>query len=43
MVSELDYGLENHCSSKITQQTSGKHDYEAEVLRKTTTNDDILK
>ena len=27
-VSELDYGLENHCSRERTQQTTGKHDCE---------------
>ena len=40
---ELDYGLENHCRREKTPQTTGKHDYEAEDLRKTTTIDDTLK
>ena len=32
MVREMDYGLEKHCSRERTQQTTGKHDYEAEDL-----------
>ena len=43
MVSEMDYELEKHCSRERTQQTNGKHDYETEVRRKTTTIDDKLK
>ena len=43
MVSEMDYGLEKHCSRERTQQTTGKHDYEAEDLRMTTTIQDKLK
>ena len=43
MVSEMDYGLEKHCSRERTQQTTGKHDYEAEDLRKTTMTDDNLR
>ena len=43
MVNELDYGLEKYCSRKRTQQTIDKHDYETEVLRKTTTIDGKLK
>ena len=39
MVSEMDYELEKHCSRERTQQTTGKHDYETEVRRKTTTID----
>ena len=35
MVSEMDYGLEKHCSRERTQQTTGKHDYEAEDLSMT--------
>ena len=31
-LSEMDYGLEKHCSRERTQQTTGKHDYEAEDL-----------
>ena len=34
MVNELEYGLENHCSIKRTQQTTDKHDNKTEVLRK---------
>ena len=43
MVKEMDYGLEKHCSRERTQQTTGKHDYEAEDLRKTTMTDDNLR
>ena len=43
MVREMDYGLEKHCSRERTQQTTGKHDYEAEDLRKTTMTDDNLR
>ena len=43
MVSEMDYGLEKHCSREKTQQTVGKHDYESGDLRKTTTIHDKLK
>ena len=43
MVREMDYGLEKHCSRERTQQTTGKHDYEAEDLRMTTTIQDKLK
>ena len=43
MVGEMDYGLEKHCSRERTQQTTGKHDYEAEDLRKTTMTDDNLR
>ena len=43
MVSEMDYGLEKHCSRERSQQTTGKHDYEAEDLRKTTMTDDNLR
>ena len=44
MVREMDYGLEKHCSRERTQQTTGKHDYEAGDLRKTTmTKDGKLK
>ena len=43
MVSEMDYELEKHCSRERTQQTTGKHDYEAEDLRKTTMTDDNLR
>ena len=43
LVSEMDYGLEKHCSRERTQQTTGKHDYEAEDLRKTTMTDDNLR
>ena len=43
MVSEMDYGLEKHCSRERTQQTTGKHDYEAEDFRKTTMTDDNLR
>ena len=43
MVSEMDYGLEKHCSRERTQQTTGKHDYGTEFLRKTTMTDDNLK
>ena len=42
-LSEQEYGLEKHCSRERTQQTTGKHDYETEVRRKTTTIDDKLK
>ena len=43
MVKEMDYKLEKHCSRERTQQTTGKHDYEAEDLRKTTMTDDNLR
>ena len=43
MVREMHYGLEKHCSRERTQQTTGKHDYEAENLRKTTMTDDNLR
>ena len=43
MVREMDYGLEKHCSRERTQQTTGKHDYEAVDLRKTTMTDDNLR
>ena len=43
MVSEKDYELEKHCSRERLQQTTGKHDYETEVRRKTTKIDDKLK
>ena len=43
MFREMDYGLEKHCSRERTQQTTGKHDYEAEDLRKTTMTDDNLR
>ena len=43
MVREMNYGLEKHCSRERTQQTTGKHDYEAEDLRMTTTIQDKLK
>ena len=43
MVREMDYGLEKHCSRERTQQTTGKHNYEAEDLRKTTMTDDNLR
>ena len=43
MVSEMDYGLETHCSRERTQQTTGKHDYEAEDLSMTTTIHGKLK
>ena len=43
MVREMDYGLEKHCSRERTQQTTGKYDYEAEDLRKTTMTDDNLR
>ena len=43
MVREMDYGMEKHCSRERTQQTTGKHDYEAEDLRKTTMTDDNLR
>ena len=33
MVSEMEYGLEKHCSRERTQQTTGTHDYETEVRR----------
>ena len=42
-LSEQEYGLEKHCSRERTQQTTGKHDYETEFRRKTTTIDDKLK
>ena len=42
-LSEKEYGLEKHCSRERTQQTTGKHDYETEVRKKTTTIDDKLK
>ena len=43
MVNEPEYGLGLHCSRERTQQTIDKHDYETEVLIKTTTIDGILK
>ena len=43
MVREIDYGLEKHCSRERTQQTTGKHDYGTEFLRKTTMTDDNLR
>ena len=43
MVREMDYGLEKHCSRERTQQTTGKHDYGTEFLRKTTMTDDNLR
>ena len=43
MVSEMDYGLEKHCSRERTHQTTGKHDYGTEFLRKTTMTDDNLR
>ena len=43
MVSDMDYGLEKHCSRERTQQTTGKHDYGTEFLRKTTMTDDNLR
>ena len=43
MVKELDYGLENHCSSERTQQTTDTDDNKAGVLWKTTTIDDKLQ
>ena len=43
MVREMDYGLEKHCTRERTQQTTGKHDYEAEDFRKTTMTDDNLR
>ena len=43
LLSELNYGLESHCSREKTLQTTGKHDCETGVLRKTTTIDDKLK
>ena len=43
MVSEMDYELEKHCSRERTQQTTGKHDYGTEFLRKTTMTDDNLR
>ena len=43
MVGEMDYGLEKHCSRERTQQTTGKHDYGTEFLRKTTMTDDNLR
>ena len=45
IVSELDYGLENHCSRETTQQTTDtdKHAKKTRVLRKTTTIDDKHK
>ena len=42
-VSEMDYGLEKHCSRERTQQTTGKHDYGTEFLRKATMTDDNLR
>ena len=39
----MDYGLEKHCSRERTQQTTGKHDYGTEFLRKTTMTDDNLR
>ena len=42
-VSEMDYGLEKHCSRERTHQTTGKHDYGTEFLRKTTMTDDNLR
>ena len=35
LVSELDFGLENYCSRDGTQQTTGTHDNETGVFRKT--------
>ena len=43
MVSEMDYGLEKHCSREKTQQTTGKYDNETRPLRKTTMIDDNLR
>ena len=43
MVSEMDYGLEKHCSRERTQQTTGKYDNETRPLRKTTMIDDNLR
>ena len=43
MVSEMDYGLEKHCSRERTQQTTGNYDYGTEILRKTTMTDDNLR
>ena len=43
MVSELEYGLEKHCSRERTQQTTGNYDYGTEILRKTTMTDDNLR
>ena len=43
MVREMDYGLEKHCNRERTQQTTGKHDYGTEFLRKTTMTDDNLR
>ena len=43
MVREMDYGLKKHCSRERTQQTTGKHDYCTEFLRKTTMTDDNLR
>ena len=43
MASEMDYELEKHCSRERTQQTTGKHDYGTEFLRKTTMTDDNLR
>ena len=42
-VSEMDYGLEKQCSRERTHQTTGKHDYGTEFLRKTTMTDDNLR
>ena len=43
MVSEVDYGLEKHCSRERLHQKTDKDDYESRDLRKTTTIDDKLK